>query len=102
LTLLSSIYLQFSDRNKKKDSMEKALCTSKMQENTRLSGKMELHYMYFQFIVFFSSKSANLISDKKKGQYTFADGLEYKEQEWDYCVDDDRRFYNERLNGIQP
>jgi len=36
------------------------------------------------------------------GNYTFSDDLEYKPEDWDYCIDNDRRFYTERLNGIQP
>lgn len=41
----------------------------------------------------------------KQGSYTFADGLEYQkenEEEWNYCFDEDRRFYTEILNGIKP
>ena len=34
--------------------------------------------------------------------YTFADGLEYKPEDWDYCTPGDRRFETERKNGIKP
>lgn len=37
-----------------------------------------------------------------QGSYTFADGLQYEETDWDYCIDDDRRFYSERCNGLRP
>lgn len=37
-----------------------------------------------------------------QGSYTFADGLQYEEAEWDYCIDNDRRFYSERCNGLRP
>ena len=37
-----------------------------------------------------------------QGTYTFSDELQYKEDGWQYCTAADRRFYTERLNGIQP
>jgi len=37
-----------------------------------------------------------------KGSYTFADGLQYQEKDWDYCDGKDRRFYSERCNGLRP
>ncbi|XP_018401114.1 PREDICTED: MORN repeat-containing protein 5 [Cyphomyrmex costatus] len=35
-------------------------------------------------------------------RYTFADGLSYRENDWDYCVYPDRRFYNCMVNGLRP
>ncbi|KYQ53969.1 MORN repeat-containing protein 5 [Trachymyrmex zeteki] len=35
-------------------------------------------------------------------RYTFADGLSYRENDWDYCVYPDRRFYNCIVNGLKP
>ncbi|XP_020288448.1 MORN repeat-containing protein 5-like isoform X2 [Pseudomyrmex gracilis] len=35
-------------------------------------------------------------------RYTFADGLSYQEDGWDYCKPPDRRFYNCILNGLRP
>ena len=37
-----------------------------------------------------------------RGELTFPDGLVYGEKDWDYCSPDDRRFYSERVNGLQP
>ena len=37
-----------------------------------------------------------------RGEYSFRDGLRYDEGDWDYCDEDDRRFYSERLNGVNP
>ncbi|XP_061656827.1 MORN repeat-containing protein 5 isoform X2 [Syngnathoides biaculeatus] len=37
-----------------------------------------------------------------QGSFTFADGLPYKEKDWDYCDGHDRRFYTERCNGLRP
>jgi hypothetical protein len=34
--------------------------------------------------------------------YTFADGLVYKEKDWDYCTEQDGRFYQERIRGFVP
>ncbi|XP_029155971.1 MORN repeat-containing protein 5-like isoform X1 [Nylanderia fulva] len=39
--------------------------------------------------------------DRQK-RYTFADGLSYREAEWDYCTFPDRRFYNCIVNGLRP
>eukprot|EP00041_Stephanoeca_diplocostata_P023405 m.574804 g.574804 ORF g.574804 m.574804 type:complete len:185 (+) comp22284_c0_seq4:148-702(+) len=36
------------------------------------------------------------------GTLTFDDGLVFEEKNWDYCDEDDRRFYSERIGGIQP
>ncbi|XP_030598826.1 MORN repeat-containing protein 5 isoform X2 [Archocentrus centrarchus] len=38
----------------------------------------------------------------KQGTFTFADGLQYQEKDWDYCSGSDRRFYSERCNGLRP
>ncbi|XP_037340579.2 MORN repeat-containing protein 5 isoform X2 [Pungitius pungitius] len=38
----------------------------------------------------------------KQGSFTFADGLQYQEKDWDYCDGYDRRFYSERCNGFRP
>ncbi|XP_072310027.1 MORN repeat-containing protein 5 [Eucyclogobius newberryi] len=38
----------------------------------------------------------------KQGVFTFADGLQYQEKEWDYCDGYDRRFYTERCKGLRP
>ncbi|XP_041914576.1 MORN repeat-containing protein 5 [Alosa sapidissima] len=38
----------------------------------------------------------------KEGKYTFLDGLEYEEDDWDFCDGYDRRFYTERCNGLKP
>lgn len=37
-----------------------------------------------------------------QGQYTFSDGLEYEETDWDYCDGYDRRFYTESCYGLKP
>ncbi|XP_028919568.1 MORN repeat-containing protein 5 isoform X2 [Ornithorhynchus anatinus] len=37
-----------------------------------------------------------------EGQYTFADGLEYKPEKWHYCDSYDRRFYTEICGGLKP
>ncbi|XP_022061874.1 MORN repeat-containing protein 5 [Acanthochromis polyacanthus] len=38
----------------------------------------------------------------KQGSFTFADGLQYQEKDWDYCDGYNRRFYSERCNGLRP
>ncbi|KAI3362391.1 hypothetical protein L3Q82_012693, partial [Scortum barcoo] len=38
----------------------------------------------------------------KQGSFTFADGLQYQEKDWDYCDGYDKRFYSERCNGLRP
>ena len=37
-----------------------------------------------------------------QGVYSFSDGLRYDEGDWNYCDEDDRRFYSERLDGVKP
>lgn len=37
-----------------------------------------------------------------EGKYTFADGLEYDEENWEYCDGYDRRFYTEICFGLKP
>jgi hypothetical protein len=37
-----------------------------------------------------------------QGKYTFADGLEFKEEGWTYCDGYDRQFYTEIINGMKP
>ena len=37
-----------------------------------------------------------------QGKYTFADGLEYDAEDWEYCDGYDRRFYTEICNGLKP
>ncbi|KAM3600431.1 uncharacterized protein V6R79_023427 [Siganus canaliculatus] len=38
----------------------------------------------------------------KQGSFTFADGLQYKETDWDYCNGHNRHFYSEHCNGLRP
>lgn len=37
-----------------------------------------------------------------QGHYTFSDGLQYEETDWDYCDGYDRCFYTERRHGLKP
>ena len=37
-----------------------------------------------------------------QGKYTFADGLEYNTDDWEYCDEYDRRFYTEICHGLKP
>ena len=36
------------------------------------------------------------------GKYTFPDGLEYDEDNWEYCTGYDRKYHVENLNGLKP
>ncbi|XP_022244485.1 MORN repeat-containing protein 5-like [Limulus polyphemus] len=36
------------------------------------------------------------------GCFTFADGLQYSEENWTYCQYPDRRFWSEICNGLKP
>uniref|UniRef100_A0A8C4K2G6 MORN repeat containing 5 n=1 Tax=Dromaius novaehollandiae TaxID=8790 RepID=A0A8C4K2G6_DRONO len=44
----------------------------------------------------------NGVSPVLQGQYTFADGLEYRDTRWRYCDGYDRRFYTEICSGLKP
>jgi len=35
-----------------------------------------------------------------QGELTFKDGLVMEEGDWEYCDEDDRRFYQEQLHGV--
>ena len=37
-----------------------------------------------------------------RGDYFFSDGLKFEERDWEYCTDDDRRFYRELQDGLRP
>jgi hypothetical protein len=37
-----------------------------------------------------------------QGKFTFADGLEFKEDDWCYCDGYDRQFYTEVIHGLKP
>ncbi|XP_014482285.1 PREDICTED: MORN repeat-containing protein 5-like [Dinoponera quadriceps] len=39
---------------------------------------------------------------EEKKRYIFADGLTYQENEWNYCIFPDRRFYKCVVNGLRP
>jgi hypothetical protein len=56
----------------------------------------------------FNFKAKNQISENlnyrlvKKGKYTFPDGLEFAEKDWEYCDGYDRRFFTEICDGLKP
>ena len=37
-----------------------------------------------------------------QGVYTFSDGLNFEEEDWDYCDGYDRRYYTEIKDGLKP
>lgn len=39
---------------------------------------------------------------KISGDYYFFDSLKYEDENWDYCIGNDRMFNDERINGIKP
>ena len=43
-----------------------------------------------------------LFSIRFQGKYTFADGLVYEQENWDYCDGYDRRFYTEITGSLMP
>ena len=40
--------------------------------------------------------------DLLQSEYTFSDGLTYKNMDWNYCSLEDRRFHSERCKEILP
>lgn len=42
------------------------------------------------------------LGKKVSGDYFFFDDLKFEDENWDYCIGDDRRFNYERNNGIKP
>ena len=48
-------------------------------------------------------KKGRAVEDGSGGNYTFSDGLEYKEEGWEYCnAFSERRFYTEMCKGLKP
>ena len=43
-----------------------------------------------------------MLDSDPQGKYTFSDGLEYQEKDWEFCDSYDRQFYTERCNGLKP
>jgi len=42
------------------------------------------------------------LSFAHQGVYTFSDGLNFEEEDWDYCDGYDRRYYTEIKDGLKP
>lgn len=47
-------------------------------------------------------EGGHAIGEGSGGQYTFKDGLQHREDDWEYCNMADRRFYSEICHGIKP
>ncbi|KAK2571222.1 MORN repeat-containing protein 5 [Acropora cervicornis] len=62
---------------------------------TKYVGEMKDGMFHGKGTLFFSNGS-------KYGKYTFADGLEYNTDDWEYCDEYDRRFYTEICHGLKP
>lgn len=37
-----------------------------------------------------------------QGEFRFKDNLLYNEEDWEYCDEDDRRFFSEWEHGVNP
>ncbi|KAK6196243.1 hypothetical protein SNE40_001504 [Patella caerulea] len=73
---------------------------------TRYEGELKDSMFHGQGTLYFTNGSKYVATWENgkaiEGQYTFADGLEFKENNWEYCDGYDRRFYTEICNGLQP
>uniref|UniRef100_A0A3P9H0N1 MORN repeat-containing protein 5 n=1 Tax=Oryzias latipes TaxID=8090 RepID=A0A3P9H0N1_ORYLA len=74
--------------------------------NTKYVGEMKDGMFHGKGLLLFPNgiKYESIWEDgiSKQGSFTFVDGLQYQENNWDYCDGNDRRFYSERCNGIRP
>lgn len=73
---------------------------------TEYRGKFENGLFHGEGVMIFPSKF-RVVGTFYKGKCVtfkmfFADGLEYKQKNWNYCTYPDRRYYPEILNGINP
>jgi len=73
---------------------------------TKYVGEMKDGMFHGKGTLFFSNGSKYVGKWDKgiavEGKYTFADGLEYNTDEWEYCDEYDRRFYTEICHGLKP
>ncbi|XP_025113528.1 MORN repeat-containing protein 5-like [Pomacea canaliculata] len=73
---------------------------------TRYEGEMQDGMFHGKGTLFFTNGSRyEAIWENgyaKEGKYTFADGLQYEEENWEYCDGYDRRFYTEICDGLKP
>ena len=90
--------------------------TYKFPSGTLYSGQMQDGQFHGQGILYFQNGAkweGNFEKGRaKNGQYIFADGLKFLEnyqleddfddEAWGYCINDDRRFFNETTHGMKP
>ncbi|XP_036451244.1 MORN repeat-containing protein 5 isoform X2 [Colossoma macropomum] len=78
----------------------------KLPTQTRYEGGMKDGMFHGKGVLYFPNGSKyEGIWEKgicRQGNYTFSDGLQYQETDWDYCDGYDRRFYTERCHGLKP
>ncbi|KAK7095211.1 MORN repeat-containing protein 5-like [Littorina saxatilis] len=74
--------------------------------NTRYEGEMKDGMFHGKGTLYFPNGSKYEASWEDgmalEGKYTFADGLQYEEENWEYCDGYDRRFYTEICKGLKP
>jgi len=73
---------------------------------TRYEGEMKDGMFHGKGTLFFpnGSRYEGTWEDGKvlEGKYTFADGLVYDEEDWEYCDGYDRRFFTEITGSLMP
>ncbi|KAL4219591.1 MORN repeat-containing protein 5 [Mactra antiquata] len=73
---------------------------------TRYEGELKDGMFHGKGTLFFPNGSKYVATWENgralEGKYTFADGLPYEEENWEYCDGYDRRFYTEIKNGLKP
>ncbi|XP_066507461.1 MORN repeat-containing protein 5 [Hoplias malabaricus] len=78
----------------------------KLPTQTRYEGEMKDGMFHGKGVLYFPNGSRYEGTWEKgickQGHYTFSDGLQYQDTDWDYCDGYDRRFYTERCNGLKP
>ncbi|XP_043914649.1 MORN repeat-containing protein 5 [Protopterus annectens] len=99
-------YIGSSYEGEHKNNRMEGRGTYTFPTETRYEGEMKDGMFHGKGTVHFSNGSKfEAVWDHglaKEGKLTFADGLEYKEEDWEYCDGYDRRFYTEMCHGLKP
>eukprot|EP00055_Hartaetosiga_balthica_P007419 m.25447 g.25447 ORF g.25447 m.25447 type:complete len:83 (-) comp5768_c0_seq3:479-727(-) len=69
---------------------------------TRFHGEGTLHFPNGSTFTSTWIKGKATGKSRARGQFSFEDGLKFYEGEWAYCTEDDRRFYEELVDGLRP
>ena len=81
----------------------KERCTFRMEANWKAAGRMATAWRQAVLKDYDMNHDYLLIlTSTSQKKYTFADGLEFKPEDWTYCDGYHRRFWTEIQDGLSP